>query len=164
MLTSPCRQKGFTLLELMVVVAILGILAAIAYPNFVRYVAKSKQAEAKINLAGIYVAQRVYYTEYLRFGGFAQIGFAQSGTTNQYTYRSVSTDNTGNPSPQPSDVINSGVAPATAENITYAAASGTDGFTATATANIDQDGTLDQWYVNDRKTGLEFATTDDVVL
>jgi len=75
MLTSPCRQKGFTLLELMVVVAILGILAAIAYPNFVRYVAKAKQAEAKTNLAGIYVTQRVYYSEYLRFGGFAQIGF-----------------------------------------------------------------------------------------
>ena len=57
-----------------------------------------------------------------------------------------------------------GVAPATAENITYAAASSAEGFTATATANIDQDGTLDQWYVNDRKTGLEFATTDDVIL
>ncbi len=48
---------GFTLVELMVVVAIIGILSAIAVPNFKKYQAKAKQSEAKIALSGIYTAE-----------------------------------------------------------------------------------------------------------
>ena len=47
-------ESGFTLVELMVVVAIIGILSAIAVPNFKKYQAKSKQSEAKIQLASLY--------------------------------------------------------------------------------------------------------------
>jgi type IV pilus assembly protein PilA len=53
MLKQFHNQKGFTLIELMIVVAIIGILAAIAIPNFLQYQLKSRQSEAKTNLGGI---------------------------------------------------------------------------------------------------------------
>ncbi|RYZ36388.1 MAG: prepilin-type N-terminal cleavage/methylation domain-containing protein [Myxococcaceae bacterium] len=55
------KKGGFTLIELMIVVAIIGILAAIAIPNFIRFQAKSKQSEAKTNLKAIFTAQKAYF-------------------------------------------------------------------------------------------------------
>ena len=57
------NQKGFTLIELMIVVAIIGILAAIAIPNFLQYQLKSKTAEAKTTLGSIKTAQEAYRAE-----------------------------------------------------------------------------------------------------
>lgn len=53
MFKSLRKQGGFTLIELMIVVAIIGILAAIAIPNFLQYQMKSRQSEAKTNLGAI---------------------------------------------------------------------------------------------------------------
>lgn len=72
------KQEGFTLVELMVVVAIIGILSAVAIPNFKRYQAKSKVSEAKLSLAGVYTAMTTLQSDYdtfatcLDFGGFAE--------------------------------------------------------------------------------------------
>jgi len=73
-------QKGFSLIELMIVVAIIGILATIAIPNFNRFQAKARQSEAKTNLAAIYAAEKAFYAEWTTyFGNFADIGFQPSG-------------------------------------------------------------------------------------
>jgi type IV pilus assembly protein PilA len=56
-------HKGFTLIELMIVVAIIGILAAIAIPNFLKYQAKSKQSEAKMNLGSMGTSAESYHAE-----------------------------------------------------------------------------------------------------
>ena len=56
-------RRGFTLIEVMIVVAIIGILAAIAIPNFIKFQCRSKQSEAKTNLKSIYVGQVAYHGE-----------------------------------------------------------------------------------------------------
>lgn len=84
-------KRGFTLIELMIVVAIIGILAAIAIPNFVRFQARSKQSEAKVNLKSSFTAEKAYFAEkdtYSNFGNL--IGFAPE-QGNRYRYEMIAT-------------------------------------------------------------------------
>ena len=58
------RQDGFTLVELMVVVAIIGLLSAVAIPNFRKYQAKAKMSEAKLQLSSVYTAETAFFSDF----------------------------------------------------------------------------------------------------
>ena len=74
-------QKGFTLIELMIVVAIIGILAAIAIPNFLQYQMKSRQAEAKTNLQAIKTSEVAFQAERGCYIGVAAEGVIAPAAT-----------------------------------------------------------------------------------
>lgn len=57
------KITGFTLIELMIVIAIIGIIAAIAIPAYTGYIATARLAEAKNNIAALKLAEEEYYLE-----------------------------------------------------------------------------------------------------
>jgi len=164
MLNFVKSHKGFTLIELMIVVAIIGILAAIAIPNFLKYQAKSRQSEARTNLGGVFVAETSYFGEQARYGAFSEIGFALAGTANRYTYRSGASGTAGGNSSNTANVdqIPQGIGSCCDPEGTVPARSTLNGFTATAAANLDTDSAYDQWHVNDAKRNLQTPDNNDV--
>lgn len=82
-----CRNRGFTLLELMIVVAIVAILAAIAYPSYQNYVLRTRRADGKEFMMRVAAAQERYYTNLNRYAAMADLGL---GTTSERGYYTVS--------------------------------------------------------------------------
>ena len=150
------EKKGFTLIELMIVVAIIGILAAIAIPNFLRFQARAKQSEAKQNLGAIYTAYVSYFSDYNIYPKDAGTAcgtnlactvwncltaadWAPTGQT-RYSYFCMGTQIFQN-------LLGTAIASCTTDN------TGSDGqnFTVQACGNVDNDTTQDEWIVDDDK-------------
>lgn len=100
----PTRNKnGFSLVELMITVAIIGILALIGIPNYNKFRVKALQSEAKSALANLYVAQKSYYfqrnTYYpsLQVVGFSQLGNVRYNVGFGYIDGTIMDDETGAP-------------------------------------------------------------------
>ena len=142
------NRRGFSLTELMIVVAIIGILAVLAIPNFLTYQARAKQSEAKTNLVALHTSELAYFAEKNTYvDDFNAIGFAVTGSSQLYYYE------LGDGS---SGTLPPGCTASTLDNVSAT------GFTAVATANIDGDPTCDIWTIDEKKTLLN--VTNDVAL
>ncbi len=146
MFSGKKYKKGFTLIELMVVVAIIGILAAIAVPNFLKFQSKAKQSEAKNNLSAIFTSEISYFGEFNSFGTtFSDIRWVYEGNT-KYEYFLSKSETTGS--------VNGLSMPSAVAVSAYA-------FTAGAAGNIDTETNYyDMWTINDKKNLSN--TTNDV--
>ena len=134
------REKGFTLIELMIVVAILGILAAIAIPNFMRFQAKSKQSEAKTNLGAIGTTAEAWRTENDTYVALvAQLGWAPQGSSRYgYSYNALLLA---------ANSLAGNCATSGALNAAAVATAAT--FIAVANGDVDTDATCDVWQYNE---------------
>ena len=139
-------KKGFTLIELMIVVAIIGILAAIAIPNFLRFQLKSKSSEGKVNIAAIRTAEESYLAEFGNYVAAAVNPAAAVPGSNKDVF-----DTGGG-----FDTL--GWAPEGQVFFQYAVASSANAYTVSAAADIDADGTIQAWgYVKEDAAGNTVA-------
>jgi type IV pilus assembly protein PilA len=181
------KKSGFTLIELMIVVAIIGILAAIAIPNFIRFQARAKQGEAKANLKSLFTAQRSYFQEKDKYmETINDIGFGPergnryaywNGATADFQMRdtvtgssattnnSVSVDTfkyqgaTTNPAATLGTVAYAanGQADPAAPGVTAGNVCPLCNFTGYATGNIDADTTIDTWFISSKDASITAA-------
>jgi type IV pilus assembly protein PilA len=167
-------NQGFTLVELMIVVAIIGILSAVAVPNFKKYQAKAKTSEAKLALSGIYMAETSFQADSDQYAGCLQdMGVEHDGDT----YYAIgfnaiganTRDANGNVNGVKCTVASAfqftstkligGVAPATILGNIQATPPSNVGnfgtFEAEALGNLEGDSSvLDRWTINERKVVL----------
>ena len=133
------NRRGFTLIELMIVVVIIGILAALAIPRFMQATTKSKQSEAKQLLKQIYTMQRAFRQE---TGGYGCDGDNNTVGT-AYVFDEI------------------GVEVGSKAAYVYTMTAGGNTFSCTATANLDDDDAVDSWTID--QTGTLAVDYDDVV-
>lgn len=158
------QNQGFSLVELMVVVAIIGILATVAVPNFMKFQAKAKQTNAKVELSSIFTAEKAFYTEYstyhtiLPYIGYTPDGCTDAGVcTGAQRYYTTGFASAGGINSQ---IGTAGPLPATltyqypstvgsAVAVDTSATTSAVAFVASAAGNIGAGYTADTWTVNE---------------
>ena len=84
------RQQGFTLIELMIVVVVIGILSAVAMPAYTDYVKRGKAAEATSTLADLRIKMEQYFQDHQQYTNVSVAVLAPcspgAGTTKYFTY------------------------------------------------------------------------------
>ena len=155
------NKKGFSLVELMVVVAIIAFLAMVAVPSFTKFLSKAKRAEAYMNLGSIYTGQKAYWAENGRYtsvlSGRDGIGWQPEGYTGgglkekfYYTYGFAEGSEGQNYFTGKLNAPSSALRSAKADQ---------NGFVASAAADIDGDGGYDVLTV-DQSNNLKLEQDD----
>jgi type IV pilus assembly protein PilA len=139
------KRSGFTLIELMIVVAIIAFLAVISVPSFNRFLAKAKRAEVYMNLHSIYTAEKAYWAEHGSYTtvlngpgglGWKPEGYKGGGKNESFYYTY------GFPNGSEGQNYFTGKLEASASHLSSARAD-KNGFVAAAAADIDGDGEMD---------------------
>ena len=137
-------NKGFTLIELMIVIAIIAFLSMIGIPSYMRFVCKSKRTEVYLNLGALYAAEKAHWAEYgtysNKLSGSKGVGWAPEGEY-QYTYGFAGT---------PGVNCVEGKLCASHGNLSGITSASRNGFVAAAVADIDGDGKMDIITIDDK--------------
>jgi len=148
---NSARVAGFSLIELMVVVGIIGVLATVAIPQYSKFSSRAKQSEAKVNLGGIYTVEKAYFVEGSTYSPcLAQIGYEASGQQRRYTIGFSAATNTSMGSVTCNDGAGStffdGVVNPVARNALPATIVSAMTFSAGAAGNVSgRTGAVDTW-------------------
>ena len=87
--------RGFTLIELMLVVAVAGVLSGVAYPSFMGQLQKIRRADALISILQVQAAQERFRANNLAYGTLAEIGAAATSSAGNYTLQVTEPSGTG---------------------------------------------------------------------
>ena len=174
-------QKGFSLIELMMVVVIIGVLAGVGIPQYQKFQMRARQSEVKSLLSSMYTSQKAFFAEWNQFyGDFNAVAYGLNGNLG---YRvSFGSSNVNGPATHPNTTYRN-AAPAVVNSTAFcslatngcndlqAKAAGIDtvGVNTTLTtfrfggaANLDDDPANDTWSIDHNKTFTQ--STDDISL
>ncbi|MCP4553724.1 MAG: prepilin-type N-terminal cleavage/methylation domain-containing protein [Bacteroidetes bacterium] len=137
------NQAGFSLIELLIVLVIIGILAGLAIPRYMAYTTRSKQTEAKGLLNQIYLSERAYFQSHDKY--WIPGNGVQADRSNQYAFDTL------------------GVEIMKSARYRYEITGDAESFSATATADhLDDDPAIDQWEID--QSGELKVISDDSIL
>ena len=163
-------QAGFSLIELMMVVVIIGVLAGVGIPQYQKFQMKARQSEAKSLLSGMYTAQKAFYAEWNQYySDFNAVGYGLSGNLGYFVSFSAAGVNGPTTHPNPA-YRNSAAAVRNTTQYCLVVANGCNGanarttralagtqstlttFSFGAAANLDEDVTTDDWTIDQTKS------------
>lgn len=175
------NQKGFSLIELMMVVVIIGVLAGVGIPQYQKFQMKARQSEVKSLLSSMYTSQKAFYAEWNQYySDFNAVGYGLSGALGyRVTFNAPGVagpanhpgvyagaaatifDSTTYCAAQPVGACNDVNAKAAGRSVVGAGVPNISSFEFGGIADLDADATdFDAWRINDNKRFTQ--VTDDI--